>query len=132
MALVILVGPYERAARDAGALGDRGFEVPAVPWVPVVAVLATFVLLVNVEPSSIALGLLAEVVGVTLWFAWKGGAPTTEEIERETPTAVAEHNPSGHDRDYRIVVPIANPDHVEQLMRTAVDLARDRNGEVFV
>ncbi|EMA56177.1 amino acid permease [Halococcus thailandensis] len=111
---------------------DRGFEVPAVPWVPVVAVLATLVLLVNVEPSSILLGLLAEVIGVAFWFAWKGGAPTTEEIERETPTAVAEHNPSGHDRDYRIVVPIANPDHVEQLMRTAIDLARDRNGEVLV
>jgi APA family basic amino acid/polyamine antiporter len=111
---------------------DRAFEVPAVPWVPAIAVLANLVLLVNVEPSSIMFGLLAEAIGVVFWFAWKGRAPSTEEIERETPTAVAERNPSGHDRDYQIVVPIANPDHVEQLMRTAVDLARDRDGEVLV
>lgn len=34
--------------------------------------------------------------------------------------------------DYRVAVAVANPDHVEQLMRTALDLARDRGGDVFV
>ena len=111
---------------------DRAFKVPAVPWVPAVAVLANLVLLVNVDPTSIALGLLAEVIGIGFWFTWKGRSPSTEELERQTPTAVAERNPAGHDRDYRIVVPIANPDHVEQLMETALDLAQDRNGEVLV
>ncbi|EMA49767.1 UspA domain-containing protein [Halococcus morrhuae DSM 1307] len=110
---------------------DRGFTVPAVPWVPALAVIANFVLLANVEPSSLVLGLLAEVVGVGFWFAWKARAPSTAAIERETPTAVAERNPSGRERDYRIVVPIANPDHVEQLLTTAVDMARERNGEIL-
>ncbi|NEU55243.1 universal stress protein [Halorussus sp. MSC15.2] len=34
--------------------------------------------------------------------------------------------------DYRIAVAVGNPDHAEQLVRTAVDVARDRGGEVFV
>ncbi|NHN60607.1 MULTISPECIES: universal stress protein [Halorussus] len=34
--------------------------------------------------------------------------------------------------EYRIAVAVGNPDHAEQLVRTAVDVARDRGGEVFV
>ncbi|WP_137284145.1 universal stress protein [Halorussus salinisoli] len=33
---------------------------------------------------------------------------------------------------YRIAVAVGNPDHAEQLVRTAVDVARERDGEVFV
>jgi APA family basic amino acid/polyamine antiporter len=128
--LIVVNVAIVRSRREFPDL-DRGFEVPAVPWVPAAAVIANLVLLVNVDPTSIALGLLAEAIGVVFWFAWKGRAPSDEEIERETPTAVAERNPSGHDRDYRIVVPIANPEHVEQLMTTAVDVARDRHGEIL-
>lgn len=32
----------------------------------------------------------------------------------------------------QIAVAVGNPDHAEQLVRTAVDVARDRDGEVFV
>jgi nucleotide-binding universal stress UspA family protein len=34
--------------------------------------------------------------------------------------------------DYRIAVAVDDPDDAEQLVRTAVDVARDRDGEVFV
>jgi APA family basic amino acid/polyamine antiporter len=111
---------------------DRGFEVPFVPVVPAIAVLANIGLIISLGWQTIALGLIAEAVGVVFWFAWKERAPSAEEIERETPTAVAEHNPSGHEREYQIVVPIANPDNAEQLMSTATDIAADRNGEVLV
>ena len=36
------------------------------------------------------------------------------------------------DRPYTLVVAVSNPDHVEQLMRTAVDVATDRGGEIRV
>lgn len=108
---------------------DRGFEVPGVPFVPVVAVVANLVLLVNVEPSSFLFGLLAELVGIAVWFGLVG--PTSEaELERETPTVAADHHPT--ERDYRIVVPIANPENAAQLMRSARDIARDNDGEVLV
>jgi APA family basic amino acid/polyamine antiporter len=111
---------------------ERRFTVPFVPVVPAIAVVANIGLIFSLGWQTIALGLIAEAVGIVVWFAWKGRTPSTEEIERETPTAVAEHNPSGRERDYQIVVPIANPDNVEQLMSTATDIARDRNGEVLV
>ncbi|WP_158055998.1 amino acid permease [Halorussus halophilus] len=109
---------------------ERGFEVPAVPWLPIVAILANLGLLVNVEPKAFVIGVLAEVVGVGFWFAWKSQAPESERLERETPTVVSEHTPA--DRDYQIVVPVANPETVEQLMRTAVDIAADNDGEILV
>jgi APA family basic amino acid/polyamine antiporter len=108
---------------------ERGFKVPAVPYVPIIAVVANFVLLVNVETTSLIIGIIAEIIGVAFWFLVMSGQ-TVEEIERETPTVVAERNPS--EREYQVVVPIANPDHVEQLMRTADDLAEVNNGEVLV
>jgi len=108
---------------------DRPFKVPAVPYVPIVAVLANLVLLVNVEPSSFLLGLLAELVGIGLWFGLIS-KPEPEELERETPTVVTETSPE--DRDYQVLVPIANPNHVGQLMRTATDLAAQEGGEVLV
>jgi APA family basic amino acid/polyamine antiporter len=111
---------------------DRGFRVPFVPVVPAIAVVANIGLVASLGLQTVALGLVVEAVGIVVWFAWKGRTPSTEELERETPTAVAEHNPSGRERDYQIVVPIANPDNVEQLMSTATDIARDRNGEVLV
>lgn len=111
---------------------NRGFAVPFVPWVPTIAVLANIILIVSLGRQSIVLGLIAEAVGVIFWFAWKSRGPSVSEIEEETPTAVAEHNPSRHDRNYQIVVPIANPDNVGQLMNTAYDIARDHNGEILV
>jgi amino acid transporter/nucleotide-binding universal stress UspA family protein len=108
---------------------DRGFEVPGVPLVPAVAILANLVLLLNVEPGAFVFGLLAEVIGIVIWFSFVG---TTSEatIEREAPTVVHEAHPA--DRDYQILVPIANPEHAEQLVRTARDIAADEGGEVLV
>ncbi|HKJ59218.1 MAG TPA: amino acid permease, partial [Halobacteriales archaeon] len=108
---------------------DRPFKVPGVPYVPILAVLANLVLLVNVEPSAFVLGVIAEVIGVGLWFAFIGRTEP-EALERETPTVVTERGPA--QRDYRIVVPIANPDNVPQLMRTADDVAASNDGEVIV
>ncbi|WP_458205741.1 amino acid permease [Haladaptatus sp. NG-SE-30] len=110
---------------------DRGFEVPFVPWVPIIAVIANFGLLINVEPTALVIGLAAEVVGIGFWFAWKSQAPEEEKFERETPTVVTETEPVS-DREYQLAVPIANPNHVEQMMRTAVDIAEDKDGEILV
>jgi len=108
---------------------DRGFTVPAVPWVPAIAVVANLVLIVNVEPGAFVFGVLAEIIGVLVWVSVVG--PTSEEtIERETPTVIEQTTPE--EREYQLLVPLANPDHVEQLMRTARDIAADNDGEILV
>jgi len=47
----------------------RLFRVPGVPWVPLVGVASNLALLASLELRSIALGVLALVVGVVFWFA---------------------------------------------------------------
>mgnify|MGYP000291900656 CR=1 FL=1 len=108
---------------------ERPFTVPGVPYVPIVAVLANLVLLVNVEPSAFVLGVAAELIGVAVWFGFIGRTEPGK-LERETATVVTEHAPV--ERDYRILVPIANPENVPQLMRTADDVASANEGEVIV
>lgn len=104
--------------------------MPFVPWVPIIAVIANLGLLVNVEPTALGLGIAAEVAGVGFWFAWKSTGPQEEQFERETPTVVSENRKVT--RDYQLAEPIANPDHVEQMMQTALDIAEDRDGELLV
>jgi hypothetical protein len=59
--------------------------------------------------------------------------PTVEQaLEAAPDRLVVGVAPVGGRHDERILVPVANPDHVEQLMDKAVDLARDRDGELVV
>jgi APA family basic amino acid/polyamine antiporter len=45
----------------------RLFEVPAVPWVPLVAIASNLLLLVNIELVSLSLGVGAVLVGGIVW-----------------------------------------------------------------
>ncbi|MFC6724544.1 amino acid permease, partial [Halobium palmae] len=108
---------------------DRDFSVPLVPYLPIVGVLANVVLLYNTGWTALTIALIAELVGAAVYFLFISGK-TEAEIEEETPTAVSE--PTLHDRDYQLVVSIADADDVGQLMRTAIDLVRDRDGEILV
>jgi amino acid transporter len=115
---------------------DRGFRVPLVPIIPAIAVLANIALIGTIVTDTVgqyavALGILAEVIGVGVWFAWKSRTPPIEQLEEETPTAVAEYTSPGGS-GYQIVVPIANPRNAPQLMRTATTLAAENDGEVLV
>src|SRR5699024_3544506 len=53
-----------------------------------------------------------------------------EKLEDETPTVISARTTKS--RDSQLLVPIANPESTEQLMRTAIDVARDRNAEIHV
>jgi APA family basic amino acid/polyamine antiporter len=48
---------------------ERLFRVPGVPWVPLLGVVSSLVLLANLEHVSIVLGAGAVVAGVVFWFA---------------------------------------------------------------
>jgi basic amino acid/polyamine antiporter, APA family len=112
---------------------DRQFEVPFVPWVPAIAVLANLVLLFNVETKALLIGLIAEGIGIGFWFAWQSWTPEGEgEIERKSPTVATRKQVTERERDEQILVPIARTENVEQLMRTAIDIAEDRDAELLV
>jgi amino acid transporter/nucleotide-binding universal stress UspA family protein len=113
---------------------ERGFEVPFVPVVPIVALLGNAVLLANIayrNPEIAVVGLLAEVVGVAVWFLIRDWDTDEGFLEDRTPTVVDE-GASTKDHGYQLVVPVANGANVEDLVGSAADVVAGRDAEILV
>ncbi|MFB6088073.1 MAG: amino acid permease, partial [Haloarculaceae archaeon] len=126
----------------------RTYEVPYMPWPPLIGIglqllLTPFLLKalgleIGFGPDSHGfIALVATAVWMALGLAIYYGyskRKEAEKFEEETPTVATEKAAATEvtERDQRILVSIANPDHVEQLMRTALDLAEERNADVEV
>ncbi|MFD1633093.1 amino acid permease [Haloplanus ruber] len=126
----------------------RTYEVPYMPWPPLIGIVLQFLLTpfllsalgmkIGLGPDShgfIALVTTAiwMVLGLLLYYGYSQ-RKENEKIEEETPTVTTEQAPAEarRDREQRILVPVANPATVEQLMRTALDLAEERDAEIEV
>ncbi|MFB6070701.1 MAG: amino acid permease [Halanaeroarchaeum sp.] len=123
----------------------RTYEVPYMPWPPLIGIglqlLLTPFLIRALGLEAIGIGesnhgLVALVttaiwmgIGLLIYYGYSK-QKEAEKLERESPAVVTEETPT--DRDYRILVPVANPDTVDQLMRTAIDMARENDGEITV
>ncbi|MFB6189329.1 MAG: universal stress protein, partial [Halapricum sp.] len=123
-------------------------EVPYMPWPPLIGIVLQFLLtpfLLSALGMQIGLGqdshgfiaLVTTIVwmalGLVIYYAYS--EPKEEaKLEEETPTVTREQAPAPERaaREERLLVPIANPETVEQLMRTALDLAEERNAEIEV
>ncbi|UWG47003.1 Amino acid transporter [Halanaeroarchaeum sp. HSR-CO] len=123
----------------------RTYTVPYMPWPPLIGIglqlLLTPFLIRALGLEAIGVGsgnhgLVALVttalwmgLGLTVYFGYSK-QKETEKLERDSPAVVSERTPA--ETDYRVLVPVANPDTVEQLMRTAIDVARENDGEIQV
>lgn len=126
----------------------RTFEVPYMPWPPLIGIVLQFLLTpfllsalgleIGLGPDShgfIALVTTAIWMGLGIAVYYGYSQPKEEEkLEEETPTVATEQAPAEErtEREQRILVPIANPESVKQLMRTALDLAEERNADIEV
>ncbi|MFB6080276.1 MAG: amino acid permease [Haloferacaceae archaeon] len=126
----------------------RTFEIPYMPWPPLVGIVLQFLLtpfLLSALGMKVGLGpdshgfialvttLLWMGIGIVVYYGYSG-PKEAEKLEEEAPTVATEQAPAPERaaRDQRLLVPIANPESVEQLMRTALDVAEDRNAEIEV
>ncbi|UPW00938.1 amino acid permease [Halorussus gelatinilyticus] len=123
----------------------RTYEVPFMPWPPLIGIVLQIILTpfliytLGLEALGIGEsnhGLIALVttavwmgLGLLIYYGYSK-QQEAEQLEEETPTLVTEHTPS--EAEGQIVVPIANPENAAQLMRTAVDIARDKDAEILV
>jgi amino acid transporter len=120
------------------------FEIPYMTTIPILSIvfqllLAPFFLFeqgLEVGFGESSQGFIA-LVTMGLWFALSvvvyvgySSEREAQKLEAETPTIVAER--ATETRESQLVVPIANPESVAQLMRTAIDIARERNAEIHV
>lgn len=113
---------------------ERPFRVPLVPLLPTLGILANLYLLTQImhHPAPMLMAGACLLFGVLGFVAWKGflakevslpGAPSRVALERSA--AAGEH-------PFRVLVPLANPANVAQLIDLAAGIAADRKGEIVV
>jgi amino acid transporter/nucleotide-binding universal stress UspA family protein len=119
---------------------DPVFTVPLYPVTPIVGALVSFALIVFIEPAVIAIG-AALVAGAVLWYLLYARTRTEAigelsefilsrpESMPGTAVAAAESiKPDGG--EYRVMVPLANPEHEEDLITLASAVANRHEGTV--
>jgi len=110
----------------------RPFRVPLVPLLPGLGIAANLYLLSqalhNLFPVTLAAGSL--LAGLLAFLLWKG-SQAEEEMLPGTPSRVALERPAANKGRYRVLVPLANPGNVEQLIGMAAAVASKRQGEII-
>jgi len=117
------------------------YRVPLYPVTPILGALTSFALIVFIVPQAILLS-LALVVGAVVWYAVYARTRTdkqgilsqyvlsrAEEMPEPAVTAAASVKPDGG--SYRVMVPLANPEHQHHLITLASAIAKQRGGEVL-
>jgi amino acid transporter len=107
------------------------FRVPVYPHVPILAILLNLYLALyqyKFDPRSWYITIGWIVVGLFIYFLFFEKA-STEEMPQ-----VLDVNPSDRESEYnyRILVPLHNPDHVEPLLDLAAPIAKAQDGELVV
>ncbi|WP_226010386.1 amino acid permease [Halomicrobium salinisoli] len=119
---------------------DPDFTVPLYPATPILGALTAFALIAFIEPAIILLS-AALVVGAVVWYFGYARTRTTKQgilsewvlnrAERMPDSAVsaaAGVKPDGG--QYRVMVPLANPEHETDLIELASAIAKQRDGVV--
>ncbi|MFB6121008.1 MAG: amino acid permease [Halobacteriaceae archaeon] len=119
---------------------DPEFTVPLYPVVPVIGAVSSFGLIAFMAPLEIALSLLFVCGGAVWYFAYARRTATEPGIladyihsrreELPGPAVSAASSVAPTDEEYRVLVPLANPEHETELISLASDVAAARGGRV--
>jgi amino acid transporter/nucleotide-binding universal stress UspA family protein len=108
-----------------------GYRAPFFPWLPILGILSNISLAIyqftfNPQAWYVAIGWIA--AGAALYqFYLKGKA-----ADAAPRTAVPAFQPPPPASDFRILIPLANPDNIPSLLRLAIPMAKRRGGDVIV
>jgi len=116
------------------------YTVPLYPFVPILGMLSSFALLYFIIDSAKIVSAVL-VVGAMLWYVLYARTRTekqgilsqyilerSEEMPEPAVSAAAGVAPDGG--DYRVMVPLANPEHEEDLITLASAMAKAKGGTV--
>jgi len=119
---------------------DPDFRVPLYPVTPILGALLSFGLIAFMAPIEIALSLVFIGFGIVWYFTYarsrteKHGILSKHILSRSDDmpdaavTAAAGVQPDGG--QYRVMVPLANPEHEQDLITLASAIAKQRGGTV--
>jgi len=110
----------------------RPFRVPLVPLLPVLGIVANFYLLSQILhhllPVITAFGML--LLGIIGYLSWKGSQPEEEELPG-MPSRIAEGRFALQEKNFRVLVPLANPANVDRLTEIAGAIAKENEGQII-
>jgi basic amino acid/polyamine antiporter, APA family len=113
---------------------ERPFRVPLVPLLPGLGILANIYLLAqlpiqgHVEILIMAVG--AIVAGIFGYLAWKGAQVDEADLPGKPSRVALERSAGTDDGVFSVLVPLANPKSVNQLIDLAVAIAKPRGGKI--
>jgi nucleotide-binding universal stress UspA family protein len=127
--------------READVEGyEPSFTVPFYPFTPVFGALTSLALIVFIEPRIVLLS-AGFVAFATVWYLGYARSRTTaagalsdyvlsrrDEMPEPAVSAVQSVQPDGG--EYRVMVPLANPEHERDLITLASAVAKQRGGTV--
>jgi len=119
--------------REWGDQIDYGYVMPFFPYVPIIGILtklALAVYLFNYSPLAWYGAIAWILVGVGIFFLYSRGRVRETKAKEETRLIAEERSPE--ERGYQVLVPIANPNNAEQLIRAGSAIARHEGGEVLL
>jgi amino acid transporter/nucleotide-binding universal stress UspA family protein len=119
---------------------DPDFRVPFYPAVPILGAITSFALIYYIIPDAVlvSLGLAAAAM---LWYALYARTRTTKQgilskyvLDRADqmpePAVSAAESVAPDGGTYRVMVPLANPEHEKELIELASAIAKQRGGTV--
>ena len=111
---------------------ERPFRVPLVPLLPGLGIAANLFLLsqvlTNVFPVVLASGSM--LLGLAAFLLWKS-TQAEEEVLPGVGSVVALERAATSEGGYRVLVPLANPENVAQLIGIAAAMASKHGGEII-
>ena len=110
---------------------ERPFRVPLVPLLPGLGIVANIYLLSQVlhHLLPVVMAMACLLLGVLAFLAWKG-TQASEVALSGTPSRVALERSVPSESGFHVLVPLANPANVHQLIELAAAVAAERKGEI--
>ena len=111
---------------------ERPFRVPLVPLLPLMAIATNLYLLSQIlhHHFPVIAAVACLLLGELLFLGWK-----LRQLERGsspiTPSEIVLEEPAVNPRKFRVLVPLANPDHANQLIALAGAIASEHQGEIL-
>lgn len=104
---------------------NPSFRTPSYPIVQIAGALSCLFLITLMGPIVQFIGIGMIAFGIVWYFSWAKGQTVVEGVVDQALANIAGNGV------YRVLVPMANPAHEEEMLKIAATLARARGGEVM-
>jgi amino acid transporter len=114
---------------------ERPFKVPLVPLLPALGIIANLFLISQIfqHPTPLIFAIACLAIGMFGFIAWKGTQSEADALPGKSSHIAHSQGRGTYDKErFRILVPLANPDTAESLIKLAISIAKAKKGEIFI